>query len=207
MSLRFKPSQEKQMCSERSFFLSSCSFPGEGAAWQAGSAVWSVPGGPHGLDGVAVAFFSWSVSISFSSTSPHSLCGISFLLIVLYLFQIRTSAVCSSDLKDLKEVIRVPTSTSRLWGILWAEQFATISRIDLCAFSLKKGETLWMRKLSNLGLKNLEKTKRKTAQIRRLGSGRLGDSSEVGGSDREWRWSQGQVGAPTPKSGAPWNTT
>lgn len=42
-----------------------------------------------------------------------------------------------------------------------------------------------MRKLSNLGLRNLEKTKRKTAQIRRLGSGRLGDSSEVGGSDRE----------------------
>lgn len=202
MSLRFKLSQEKQMCSDLSCFIIMF-FPRRRCRLTGWVCSWSVPGGPHGLDGVAVAF-SRSVSISFSFTSPHLLCGISSLLIVLYLFQIRTSAVCSSN---LSEIIRVPTSPSRPWGILWAEQFATIPRIALCAFSLKKGETLWMRKLSNLGLRSLEKTKRKRAQIRKLGGGRLGGSSEVGGCDQERELESGTGWCPISQSGAPWNTT
>lgn len=151
----------------------------------------SLPGGPRSLDSVArgqavvplaFSFFTLGAGIRTSSdfygctflqperlnivsSPPHLLCGILSSDSSFCLFHIRTCAVCSLRSSEI-------TSANKYFmAIRYLVSVATCSRSghsSLCSL-LEKGETHCRRRLSNLGLKDLKKTKRKAAQVGRLG--------------------------------------
>lgn len=120
---------------------------------------------------------------------------------------------CCLQPQILRKASEPPQTFSLLWATSWVWQCTTIPATVLCPLWLKKGKTLWLKKQnktkpSNLGLRNLEKNKKKTSPTREMGLPGLGRQLWV---ERPVTVSEGLASGsrwcPTSKIGGPWSMT